>query len=406
MEQFQYTARSESGEKKEGITAATDTAQAVGRLKEQGLIITKLEPIHRSTVVSQMNSWFENLQKISLTDRTIFTQNLYIMVKSGIPLAQSLGTLSQQTKNKHFSRMLLAMKQDIERGDTFAKTLGTYTKYFSEVYVSMVAAGETSGKLDAILDQLAKQLKKERALLGKVRGAMFYPAIVTGAMVLIGAGMMVFVIPKIAAIYKETDAQLPLPTRVLIGMSDFLVQRGVFVAAGLVVVYFIARRIFKTTSGKKVLHNMYLHTPILGAITKKIHIARFARTLNSLLQTDIPIVQSFQIIERTLGNVYYREAMEDAATSLKKGTSVVEALRKRPKLFPPLVTQMISVGEESGKLDELADDIATFYEDDVDETMSNFSAIIEPVLILILGIAVGAMSIAIILPIYTLTQHI
>lgn len=344
--------------------------------------------------------------RISLMERAIFTQNLYIMTRGGIPLAQALATLSIQTKNRRFKIVLQVLQQQIERGQSFSKALSFFPRYFSEVYVSMVAAGESSGKLENVLQELTMQLKKQRILIGKVRGALFYPSIVLVSMVAMGTVMFVFVIPKITDIYKETGATLPLPTRILIGTSTFLLGNGIFVLLGLLAIGVVLQRFLRTTSGKKLSHGILLRLPVFGTIIKKINLARFARTLHSLLQTDIPIVQSFQIIERTLGNIHYRLAMSEASQLLKKGVSVVEALQKRPALFPPMVSQMLTVGEQSGTLDELANEIANFYEEDIDETMANFSSVIEPILLLILGVGVAGMALAILLPMYSLTDQI
>ncbi len=390
---------------------ATPQEQAVGTVVRSSDSTAPRETTHAAapaspTTLRRVNTWLENLSGVSLTDKTVFTQNLYIMIKSGIPLAESLGTLALQTRNKHLMRLIGDMKSRVEKGEPFAKALEAHAKYFSEVYRSMIAAGEAGGRLETMLHQLAKQMKKERVLIGKVRGAMFYPAIVSLSMVVIGIAMMVFVIPRISSIYVDTGATLPLPTRVLIAISNFVVHNGLLVAGTAIAFIIGFARLVRTKHGKWAFHGVLLWLPIVGTIIKKVSLARFARTLHSLLQTDIPIVQAFQIIERTLGNVQYRAAMEEAAQSLKKGVAVVESLRVRPKLFPPLVTQMISVGEESGKLDELAEEIAMFYEEDVDETMTNFSSVIEPVLILLLGIGVAGMAIAILLPIYSLTQNV
>lgn len=403
---FSYTARTETGTVKKGMLSALNAAEATKQLKNQGLVVTHVELEKQKPAFASIERWLSKFSRVSLTERAIFTQNLQIMVKSGISLSQSLGTLAAQTRSKAFAKKLLEMKGRVEKGEAFAKVLASYPQFFSEVYVSMIAGGEASGKLEAILAELAKQMKKERLLISKVRSAMMYPLVVTTAMIAIGIAMMIFVIPKISGIYLEMGAKLPLPTRILIGVSNFILHNGVLVAGGLVALFFLLARVLRTRRGKRFFHTVWLHIPIFGVIIKKINLARFSRTLTALLQTDIPIVQSFQIIERTLSNVLYQEAMAAAAQSLKKGVTVVEALRSRPKLFPPLVTQMISVGEESGTLDELSGEIATFYEEDVDETMTNFSSIIEPVLLLILGLGVGAMAISILLPIYTLSEQI
>lgn len=403
--QFNFSARTESGELRKGVEMAQSIEEATFSLKNRGLVVTQIQPVKKNMHfdIGKILSYF---RRLSLTEKAVFTHNLYIMVKSSIPLAQSLGTLAQQTKNRSFAQDLTSMKARIEKGETFAKVLSSYPRDFSEVYIAMVAAGEASGRLETILQELAKQIKKERILIAKIKGAMTYPIIVVIAMISIGIAMMVLVIPKITGIYTDAGAQLPLPTRILVGISNFLVHNGIVVAVAFVFVVIVFQRILKTRKGKRFFDTLWLKLPIAGTIIAKINLARFSRTLTSLLKTDIPIVQSFQIIERTLGSIPYQESMRDAGLALKKGVTVVNALQARPKLFPPLVTQIISVGEESGTLDELSGEIAEFYEEDVDETMSNFSAIIEPVLLLLLGLGVGAMAVAILLPIYSLTEQI
>lgn len=405
VKHFTYIARTPVGATKTGTIEAENAEQVKGILEAQGMIvsaITSKEGKRRDP----LEALLEKLQRISLTDRAVFTQNLYVMMKSGIPLAKSLAVLSEQTNNKRFRGILNALKLDIEQGKSFSKALEEYPKYFSEVYVNMIAAGEASGKLDSILEQLAIQLKKERVLLGKIRGALTYPIIVIVAMIAIGVAMMIFVIPRIAEIYVEAQATLPLPTRILIAVSTFLVKNGPLSLGMLILVVFFLRFFLRRRSGRRMFHTLILRMPIGGTIVKKVNLARFSRTLQALLKTDIPIVQSFQIIEHTLGNVHYQEAMARAAQSLSKGVTIVESLSKWPRLFPPMVTQMISIGEESGRLDELANEIATFYEEDIDETMSSFSSIIEPILLLILGVGVAAMAVAILLPMYSLTEQI
>lgn len=407
MKHFSYIARTAVGATTTGTVDAKNEAEARSVLEARGLTVTTVSVDgEKEKKKDPLQRLFEKIQRVSLTERAIFTHNLFIMTKSGIPLAQSLTVLAEQTKNKHFATTLLSMKTAIEGGDSFSKSLAVHPKIFSEVYINMVAAGEASGKLETILEQLAKQLKKERTLIAKVRGAMTYPIIVVSAMVAIGIAMMVFVIPKISDIYLEAEAQLPLPTRILIGISNFILHNG-FLSAGLFVAILLGIRfVAKTRKGRRMLHALFLRLPVGGTIIKKVNLARFSRTLQSLLKTDIPIVQSFQIIEHTLSNVHYQDAVRDAAEALKKGITIVESLKKWPRLFPPMVTQMISIGEESGRLDELADEIANFYEEDVDETMNSFSSIIEPVLLLILGSGVAAMAVAILLPMYSLTEQI
>jgi type IV pilus assembly protein PilC len=405
---FTYIARTAVGATTTGAIDANSESEARQRLEARGLSVSSLSLLESAHALhgDPVARFFEKLQRISITECAVFTQNLFVMTKSGIPLAQSIGVLAQQTKNKRFRAILESLKLSLEHGESFSKALSRYPKYFSEVYINMVAAGEASGKLETIFEQLARQLKKERSLRGKIRSALMYPIIVVVAMIAIGIAMMVFVIPKISEIYAETNAQLPIYTRALIGTSMFVVHNGILSAAILIALIVAFRFLSRSQRGKQLLHGFYLRTPIAGTIIQKVSLTRFSRTLQSLLKTDIPIVQSFQIIEHVLGNVHYQHAIHDASESLKKGITIVESLKKWPRLFPPMVTQMISIGEESGRLDELSEEIANFYKEDVDETMSTFSSVIEPVLMLILGVGVGLMAIAILLPMYSLTEQI
>ena len=235
---------------------------------------------------------------------------------------------------------------------------------------------------------------------------MTYPVIVITAMIGIAIAMIVFVIPKITGMFEEVNATLPLPTRILIALSDFMIANGLWVGIGFVVLIIAFFRLIRTKKGSYIWHGLLLKLPIIAPILRKINLAKFSRTFSSLLKTDIPVVQSFQITASTLGNSHYRRAVENAAERVKKGVQIATILAEYPKLFPPLVVQMVSVGEETGTIDTILDELAIFYEEDVDRTMSNLTTILEPILILLLGAGVGGLAVSIILPIYTLTQNI
>ncbi len=355
---------------------------------------------------SQIKIFLEKFRRVSLSQKIFFVQQLGIMIKTGISLSIALRTLAEQAASKHFRRILTDLRLQVEKGNTLSKSLEKYQKIFGELFINMVRAGETSGKLEEVLKQLFIQMKKDHDIIAKVRGAMIYPLIVVTMMLAIGILMMVYVIPNITVVFKEVNVPLPLATRIMIGLSDFLLKNGIWVLLGIIILSIPLGIIIKSPKGKYQFHQIILHLPIFGKIIRKINIARFCRTLSSLLKTDIPIVQSFEITSRILSNLLYREALMEAKEKIKKGISIEESLRPYIKFFPPVILQMISVGEDTGTLDEILEESAIFYEEDVSQTMSDLPTVIEPVLMVILGIGVGAMAVAVIMPMYSLSQSI
>jgi len=343
---------------------------------------------------------------INLVNKLFFTQQLEVMVRTGFPLARALGIIEIQMEHKRFKQIIEDMKKNVEKGSPLSKAASEYPKVFSETYISMIAAGEASGKLDEALKRLTIQLKKSHEIRTKIKNALTYPAIVLIAMVAIGIAMLIFVLPKITSIYAESGAKLPLPTRIMIGTTDFIITNGIYLTVAIIILLVLLARFLKTNRGKRVFHKILLKLPIVSPIIKKINLANFSRSLSSLLQTDIPIVETFQIISRTSSNIYYKEYLANAAEELKKGVSVKDTLEKDRQLFPPLITQIVNIGEESGTLDTISEEIANFYEEEVSQTMGNLATIIEPVLMLVLGAAVGAVAVAVVMPIYSLVNAI
>jgi type IV pilus assembly protein PilC len=342
--------------------------------------------------------------KVKLPQKIFFTENLRVMIKAGLSLTEALRTLALQTESKGFRAVITAVQGDVEKGVSLSQALGTYPRVFEPIYVNMISAGEVSGTLEKTLQQLTQQMKKDYELVSKIRGAMTYPAVILGATVLIGIGMMVFVIPQILSIFEEigTD-QLPLPTKILIFVSDFMQHHFIILALGTVALVTAFLWSIKTRPGMYVWHKFLLKLFVVGPVIKKINLARFSRTLSALLRTDIPIVQSLQITSDIVRNVYYRDALLKAAEAIKKGDQISQVLERNGKLFPPLTVQMIAVGERAGTIDQMLEEIADFYESEVSQVMNNMSSIIEPFLIIFLGAAVGGIALAIITPIYALT---
>jgi type IV pilus assembly protein PilC len=353
-----------------------------------------------------LGGFIERLQSIPVEQKIFFTQNLGVMIRGGFSISRAMGTLAAQTTNKNFRRTILMLQSDLEAGTSFAQALKNFPHIFPDLFTNMIAAGELSGRLDDVLKTLTQQMKKDHQLVSKVKGAMTYPIVVIVAMIGAAVAMMTFVIPKLMTVFTDSNVQLPLPTRILIAISNQLTHYGLWYGTGTAVIIVAIIAIGRTHRGKRAYDQLALISPIIGPIVKKINLARFTRNLSSMLATDIPIIQTFQIIASTLGNALYRSSIEEASQALRTGTNIAKVLERYPRLYPPLIQQMVSVGEESGTLDEVAGELATFLEEEVDQTMSNLSTIIEPVLLLVLGVAVAGMAVAILLPMYQLSSAI
>lgn len=356
------------------------------------------------TLDDYIAAFSRRFMKVKLPQKIFFTENLRVMIKAGLSLTEALRTLALQSDNKAFKAVILEIDADVEKGQSLSQALARHPRLFEPIFVNMISAGEISGTLEKTLEQLTTQMRKDYDLISKVKGAMTYPIVILCATTLIGIGMMIFVVPQILSIFDEMGStELPLPTRILIAVSNFFKHDWPYAIVGGAGLIFGFLWFIKRPFGKRVWHNVLLHMPIIGPIIKKINLARFTRTLSSLLRTDIAIVQALTITSDIVRNVYYHDACLAMAEAVKKGESISQVLERSPKLFPPLVTQMVAVGERAGTIDEMLEEIAGFYEQQVDQIMSNMSSIIEPLLILFLGAAVGGIALAIITPIYALT---
>ncbi len=343
--------------------------------------------------------------RIKLPQKIFFTENLRVMIKAGLSLTEALRTLALQTDHKGFKAVIQELNADVEKGQSLAQALAKHGRLFESIFVNMIAAGEVSGTLEKTLEQLTTQMRKDYDLISKVKGALTYPIVVLSATVLIGIGMMIFVIPQILSIFDEMGStDLPLPTRILIACTNFFKHDWPFVLAGAVLGAIGFLWAIRRPLGERIWHRIVLGLPLVGPVIKKINLARFTRTLSSLLRTDIPIVQGLVITSDIVRNVYYHNACLATSEAIKKGETIAQVLERTPKLFPPLVVQMVAVGERAGTIDEMLEEIAEFYEKQVDQIMGNLSSIIEPILIILLGAGVGGIALAVITPIYALTM--
>jgi type IV pilus assembly protein PilC len=343
---------------------------------------------------------------ISTKDKVMFARHLNVMLKAGLSLSQAFAVLIEQTPSQNFKKILENIKTELEQGQSFANSLAKYPKIFSPFFVSIVRVGETSGKLEESLEHLAKKLQKDYELINKIRGAMLYPSIILLAMVAAISLMIIYVLPQFVDIFKEINVPLPWTTRAIIAFYSIAKDFGLYFILGSLAFVILLVFAFRSKPGKIVFHRIFLKLPAIGSILKEIDLAKFSRTLNTLLLSGVPIVKSFEITSDVVANVLYKKAVFEAASFLKKGVKIVDILERNPKLFPPLVCQMTAVGEETGNLDEIFADLADFYEKEVSRTMDNLASIIEPILLIILGLGVAIIALSVVSPIYSLVEQI
>jgi type IV pilus assembly protein PilC len=372
------------------------------QLKEQGLMPLFLEEHHDKKLWHALRS----ARGIPLKEKIVFIENLHLMLKAGIPAPRALRILAKQIRNKKFRVILSDMASGVESGKSLNEALEQYPKIFSHIFVSMVKVGELSGDLEKSLDYLAIQLEREADLKSKTKGAMIYPMVIISAMVLIGIVMAIFVLPKLTETFKQFGANLPLPTKIVVAISDFSSAHPFLLVGGLIAFIVAAVAGFRTPTGKRAFDAFLLRMPIINPIVKKINLARFARILSSLMKSGISIVEGLQVAADSMDNSYYRDVIAVTASNVKLGKPLTEALAQQERLFPVIVTQMMEVGEETGNIENILEQLAVSFEGEVDNTMRNLSSIIEPLLLLIIGVVVGFLALALISPIYNIGQTI
>lgn len=395
---YKYTAKNQFSENVNGKVEAQSIDQAAALLQSRGLLVIKLSPLTEQSFAAISNMLFG----VKPDDIVSFTRQLSTMITAGLPLANGLSILVRQSKPE-MSRMVATLLQDVEGGNTFASALEKHEE-FSRVYVQLVRAGEAGGVLDEVLNRLADNMEKEKEFRAKTRGAMIYPVIVIIAMVIVGFIMMIFVIPKLTEMYKDFGAELPLPTQILIGISDFMVGFW-YIVIGLGVGGFMAfTRWKKTELGREQWDRFVLKIPIFGILRQKTILTEFARTLSLLLGAGISLLQALEIVTEGMENQIYRDALTNATKQVEKGVSLSQSLARYEE-FPPILQQMISVGEETGKLDDVLLKLSRYFEQEAEQAVKNLTAAMEPLIMVVLGVGVGAMVIAVIMPIYNLTSQ-
>ena len=344
------------------------------------------------------------LNRISFLDKVIFAKNLSLMIKSGLPLRESVTILKEQSKKKKFKKLLDNVIKDIDNGQPLAVCLSHYPRIFSSFYINMIKVGEESGSLEENLKRLALHLEKSYRLRQEIKAAMIYPSIILSALIILSVVLVFFVFPQIAPIFKSFDIELPFTTRVLIGFIEFVQSYKLYILVGAVVLVFFLSLVSRTRLIKYFIDRIILKIPVIGSTSKNVNIAHFSYTLGILLKSGIPVLKALDITKASLGNLLYQKELEGVIEEVKKGKSISDYLSGQEKIFPLMVSKMIGVGEKTGNLEETLLYLGNFYEAEVDRSTKNLSVILEPILLLIIGAVVGFIALAIISPIYEITR--
>jgi type IV pilus assembly protein PilC len=397
MPSFSYTARAASGELKSATIEAASKDDVISQLRRQRLTLVKIEDESKKKP--------KRMGRVKTRDVVIFTRQFSTMINSGLPLVQALDILSKQTDNKALASVTREVVFDVESGHTLADALRKHPKAFSDLYVNMVAAGEAGGILDTILMRLATFMEKNDALVRKVKGAMIYPGVIMSVAFIAVTTLLLFVIPVFQNMFGSVGLALPLPTRIVIGASKLL--KGYWwlfggVAAGFAM---FMSRYYRTPSGRLACDKALLQVPILGNVLRKSAVSRFTRTLGTLISSGVSILDGLEITAKTAGNRVIQDAIMASRASIAGGDTIAQPLAKS-KVFPPMVISMISVGEQTGGLDEMLSKIADFYDEEVDAAVSGLLAALEPIMIVFLGVVVGGMVVAMYLPIFDMINAV
>ena len=403
MAKYSYTAVAENGNPHSGTAEAKDEHSLAKILRAKGYVLVSAIPEDEKNKKRNIDilAMF-GFHGVPSPEKIMFCRNIRIMINAGIALPKGLQILSEQTKNKRFSNVLAEVKNDISRGNSFSKALSKYPDIFSELFCNMIKAGEETGTLENIFRNLSNQMEKEHELKSRIKGAMMYPAVILTAMVGIGILMLIVVVPTLSNTFDDMGIELPIATKIIIHLGDFMAEQWYVVILIFAFLVLALKNLLKKGSRGKVISYLILNMPIVGPIAKKTSATLVARTLSSLMASGIPVVRSLKMISNTMSNFYFRSALIDCSKKVEKGEKLSKALAPYENIFSSLIIQMIAVGEETGMTPETLSKMADFLEEEVANITENLSTIIEPVLMIFIGAAVGFFAISIIQPMYSM----
>ncbi|MFH1725249.1 MAG: type II secretion system F family protein [Elusimicrobiota bacterium] len=399
MPTFAYRARESSGKEITGVLDAPKQDEAVRKLKSQALVVIEIGEQTESPIDKIKNAIGLGKPAVGSKDLVLFSRQLSTLVSAGVPIVQSLTILEEQQENPTFRSVLGEVRGDIEAGLSISDALKKHPDAFPEVYTAMIRAGELGGILDTILERLSGFLESAEALKAKVKSAMMYPAIVLTICGVVTIFLLTCVIPTFKTIFESFGKELPMPTQVLMDISDALISKWYMIFITPVALFFGFKKFYRTPNGRKLVDSKVLNAPIFGILLKKVAVAKFCRTLGTLIKSGVPIMQGLETVAATAGNVIIEAAVLDARESIREGGRLADPLKKSG-LFPAMVTQMIGVGEETGSLDQMLSKIADFYDQEVDTAVKGLTSMIEPIVIVVMGVVIGSIVIAMFMPMF------
>jgi type IV pilus assembly protein PilC len=397
MAKFAWEGKTRSGQAQKGEMEAPNETAVAAALRRQGVMPGKIKAAGKGLDMEIKLPGFGG--KITTKDLVIFTRQFATMIDAGLPLVQCLDILGRQQEKKIFKDILVQVKESVESGSTFAEALKRHPKAFDNLFVNLVAAGEVGGILDTILNRLAAYLEKAQKLKQQVKSAMTYPTTIVGIALVVISVILIFVIPAFEKMFADFGQALPLPTQVVINLSNFVQDYIVAIILGIIILIFAVKKIYATDKGHDFIDDKLLKLPIFGILLRKVAVAKFTRTLGTMISSGVPILDGLEIVAKTAGNRTIEKAIYRVKQSISEGKTIAEPLEKSG-VFPPMVCQMIAVGEQSGSIDTMLNKIADFYDDEVDDAVGNLTAMMEPMLMLFLGTTVGGLVIAMYLPIF------
>jgi type IV pilus assembly protein PilC len=398
MNTYQYTAKDKNGHTVMGILESTSEEEVAVLLHQKDLVVVSIE-------LAKKKIFKTTSKKIKLDDLVIFSRQLATLIGAGVPLVQALGILGEQIENKSLRSVVITLRQDIEAGKSFCDSLAKHPQVFSELFINMARAGEASGALNEVLDRLATYLEKSAALARKIRAALVYPAVLVSMAVLITAALLLKVVPIFKGIFDTFGGALPLPTRILIAISNLLSKYFLLLLGLLVALSFLFKRYIGTPKGRYNFDLKKLKIPVLGPLFHKVAIVKFSRTLSTLVRSGVPILNALEIVGKASGNKALEEAVMDCHKAVREGEAISQYLSKS-RVFPPIVYRMIGVGEQTGQLENMLSKVADFYDEQVDAAVSGLTSMLEPIVIVFLGVVIGGIVISLFLPIFRITELI
>lgn len=406
MPEFIYKAKRKTGEVYESVVKAPDRFSVYTQVRKGGDIIISVDEKKKYSLASLFQRLNDITKTIKISDKIMLARNLGTMIKAGLPLSRALAVMERQVKNTKLKRVLGVLGSDISKGTNLHEAMGKIQNVFSPLFIAMVRAGEESGRLAESFEVIVYQMDRTYKLQKKVKGALIYPAIIVAAMIVIGILMLIYVVPTLTQTFSELDVELPGSTQVVIVVSNLLVNHTILVLLGLIAFAALVVVGFRTTRGKRLLDFLVLHVPPIGSIAREVNTARVTRTLASLLSAGVKLVSAIEITHDVVQNSYYRKILDTAAHDVQEGKPISDAFSENDSLYPPLVGEMIAVGEETGQLANMLEQIAVFYEGEVEQKTQNLSTIVEPVLMIIVGSIVGFFAFSMITPIYSISSGI